>query len=169
MDNSQITIRPIYDWDLVQLNQIRTREDVCMNILALPTETLKETKDYFFDNPHFIHTFVAVNQNKKEKDVIGYVRLLQYQEVRLHHRGKISIAIDPTYHQCGVGTKLLAKIIDYAKKWMRLEKLELTVLENNEKAIGLYKKFGFEIEGVFKKDTLVDGNYENVVFMSLML
>jgi len=42
----------------------------------------------------------------------------------------------------------------------------LNVLETKDKAIHLYKKLGFEIEGVLKKDKrLSDGNYYNIIVM----
>jgi len=50
-----------------------------------------------------------------------------------------------------------------------LKKLELTVLVKNTKAINLYKSKGFEIEGTLKADTVVNGQYEDVYFMSKFL
>lgn len=48
----------------------------------------------------------------------------------------------------------------------RYKKITLNVLESNERAITLYKKHGFEIEGVLKKDKLLsDGDYYNTVMM----
>jgi len=42
----------------------------------------------------------------------------------------------------------------------------LSVLETNDKAIKLYEKYGFETEGILKKDKrLSDGNYYNTVLM----
>ena len=40
------------------------------------------------------------------------------------------------------------------------------MLETNEKAIMLYKKYGFVEEGLLRKDKLLsDGNYYNTVMM----
>jgi ribosomal protein S18 acetylase RimI-like enzyme len=40
------------------------------------------------------------------------------------------------------------------------------VLETNDKAIRLYQNYGFEVEGVLKKDKLLsDGNYYNTIVM----
>ncbi len=40
------------------------------------------------------------------------------------------------------------------------------VLETNDKAIELYKRFGFEIEGILKNDKfLADGKYYNTIIM----
>ncbi|GEM_PF-6958597 len=43
----------------------------------------------------------------------------------------------------------------------------LNVLETNDKAIMLYQKYGFEVEGILKKDKLLsDGNYYHTIIMS---
>jgi RimJ/RimL family protein N-acetyltransferase len=49
-----------------------------------------------------------------------------------------------------------------------LRKLELTVLETNKHGIELYKKMGFKVEGISKEDTVVNGRYEDVVFMGMI-
>ena len=44
--------------------------------------------------------------------------------------------------------------------------MNLSVLETNEKAIKLYEKLGFEVEGVLKKDkVLSNGRYYNTILM----
>jgi RimJ/RimL family protein N-acetyltransferase len=42
------------------------------------------------------------------------------------------------------------------------------VRENNANAIALYKKVGFEIEGVQRNAIFVDGTYENLILMAVM-
>lgn len=60
------------------------------------------------------------------------------------------LAIHPDYRQQGFGTLLLLCLFEDAiarnLSWATLE-----VNENNEKAINLYKKFGFEVAGKRKK------------------
>ena len=44
--------------------------------------------------------------------------------------------------------------------------MNLSVLETNEKAIKLYKKLGFEVEGVVKNDkVLSDERFYNTILM----
>lgn len=44
--------------------------------------------------------------------------------------------------------------------------MTLNVLETNDKAIKLYEKLGFEIEGILKNDKrLADGKYYNTIIM----
>ena len=49
----------------------------------------------------------------------------------------------------GIGTALLTHLLDVAKE-RGLKKVHLTVRADNQRAIGLYKKFGFKGEGTFQ-------------------
>jgi putative acetyltransferase len=97
--------------------------------------------------------------------VIGIVNLTLFQGSR-SHVGKISIAVRDDYQNQGIGSQLLEAIIDVAEKWLNLQRLELGVYCNNNPAIALYKKYGFEIEGTLKKSDFRDGVYIDAYFMA---
>lgn len=60
---------------------------------------------------------------------------------------------------------LLENILMWADT-VGIEKITLTVVETNTKAIQLYKRFGFVEEGLLIKDRIhKDGNYHNTVIM----
>lgn len=42
-------------------------------------------------------------------------------------------------------------------------------MENNEAGIALYKKMGFDIEGIKRNSLYVDGQYINEYYMSKLL
>lgn len=54
------------------------------------------------------------------------------------------------YWNKGVGSEAMEFILDYGFSKLKLHKICLDVHARNENAIKLYKKFGFEQEGVFK-------------------
>jgi putative acetyltransferase len=66
----------------------------------------------------------------------------------------------------GVGSALLKAMIDYADSWTTFLRIELTVYADNAKAIALYKKFGFEQEGVLRNYSLRNGRFEDVLTMA---
>jgi putative acetyltransferase len=57
----------------------------------------------------------------------------------------------------GVGSALLQALCDYADRWIGLLRLELDVYVDNERAIALYRRFGFEIEGRHRGYAMRDG------------
>lgn len=64
-----------------------------------------------------------------------------------------------------MGKSLLQQCIQWADE-NEVKKISLQVLETNEKAIQLYQKLGFELEGILKNDKrLSDGKYYNTVVM----
>ena len=66
----------------------------------------------------------------------------------------------------GVGSALMAALCDYADRWAGVLRLELLVYTDNERAIGLYRKFGFELEGTMRAHALRDGAYVDSLAMA---
>ena len=65
----------------------------------------------------------------------------------------------------GIGKNLLKEFIHWADS-NGIKKITLHALETNDKAIRLYQNYGFEVEGILKKDKfLSDGNYYNTIVM----
>ena len=58
----------------------------------------------------------------------------------------------------GIGHNLFTKLETW-RETTSLTRLELTVLTNNERAINLYKKHGFEIEGIKKNSMKINDVY----------
>jgi RimJ/RimL family protein N-acetyltransferase len=64
-------------------------------------------------------------------------------------------------------------MITSAIEWARRNdfiRIQLEVLKSNERAISLYRKLGFELEGVKRKAVRRDdGSFEDVFVMALLL
>jgi L-phenylalanine/L-methionine N-acetyltransferase len=76
----------------------------------------------------------------------------------------ISVAADA--QRRGVGSALLAGLLDYADNWAQVLRVELAVFVDNEAAMALYRKFGFETEGRLRGYALRNGVYEDVFTMA---
>lgn len=109
--------------------------------------------------PHF----VALDNNK----VIGWCDISSFDRPVLKHSGTLGIGILKLYRGQGLGEKLITTTIAAAKK-AGLTRVDLTVRETNTNAIALYKKVGFEIEGVLRNATYVDGVYTNHIAMAIL-
>ena len=66
----------------------------------------------------------------------------------------------------GIGTALLAAIIDAADRWHAIRRLELTVYFDNLAAIRLYRRHGFESEGTLRDYAFKAGRYVDAMAMA---
>ena len=85
---------------------------------------------------------------------------------RRRHAAGIGMAVARHAQGQGVGSALMAAIVDWADRWAQLLRLELTVFTDNAPAIALYRKFGFEIEGTHRAYAMRDGAYADVLAMA---
>ena len=68
----------------------------------------------------------------------------------------------------GIGKELFSALEIWAKE-KKLRRLELTVMAHNERAVSLYKKAGFEIEGIKKDSLFVNGKFVDEYYMGKIL
>jgi RimJ/RimL family protein N-acetyltransferase len=68
----------------------------------------------------------------------------------------------------GIGTKLFEQLEEWARH-QQIHRIELTVMVHNESAVALYKKMGFEIEGLKKHSLLVREEYVDEFYMAKLL
>jgi len=92
---------------------------------------------------------------------VGNCALNEFGRFRFRHRVSLGIALYQKFTGMGIGKVMLEIAIGLAKE-MGYEQLELEVVTDNERAIALYKKMGFEICGTtpnamkYKDDTYAD-------------
>lgn len=100
--------------------------------------------------------------------VVGWCDVIPAKDRPIHaHTGVLGIGILPEHRGKGVGRALMTATIAKARA-KGLTRIELTVREKNTNAIALYKKLGFESEGLKKNAVRIDGVYENIVLMALL-
>lgn len=97
--------------------------------------------------------------------LVGFSRCQGSALIRLAHKVEFGVGVLKEYWGYGIGKNLLGQSVLWADA-NGVRKMTLSVLETNQKAIRLYRKFGFEIEGVLKKDKLLsDGKYYDTIVM----
>ncbi|MCI8326983.1 MAG: GNAT family N-acetyltransferase [Lachnospiraceae bacterium] len=108
----------------------------------------------------------AVINNK----IIGNSSLYCYcDKKKMRHRSCIGVAIEKEYQGKGLGDLLVRETILMAKQ-IGFSQIELGVFSDNEKALNLYKKYGFERWGCTRQAFLLkDGTFRDEIVMGLMI
>ena len=89
--------------------------------------------------------------------------------MKLKHRANFGVMVRKKYWNLGIGNLLITRMLQIAKD-TGYEQVELGVFENNENAIRIYKKIGFEEWGrVRRAFKLKNGNYYDEIIMGIML
>ena len=68
----------------------------------------------------------------------------------------------------GVGSNMEFLALEYAFNTLKLHKLSCEVLAFNENVIKLHKKFGFEVEGIFRKHHKLEDKFVDVYRLGML-
>jgi RimJ/RimL family protein N-acetyltransferase len=161
------TIRSAAETDAEQLSKIRVQIDG-------ETENMdREAGEGFIDKIGFQEIIKTDSEEVKNlflvtevhNRIVGFSRCEGSNLKRLSHKVEFGVCILKEFWGYRMGKILLQQSIHWADE-NEVKKISLQVLETNEKAIQLYKKLDFEVEGVLKNDKrLSDGKYYNTVVM----
>ncbi len=80
--------------------------------------------------------------------------------------GDIGMMVRDDWQGKGVGSALMAAMVELADNWLNLVRIELTVYTDNAAAVGLYQKYGFAIEGTLRRYAFRDGAYVDAYTMA---
>ncbi|WP_029687192.1 spermidine N1-acetyltransferase [Tatumella saanichensis] len=158
-----IKLRPLEREDLHFVHQLDNNASVMRYWFEEPYEAFVELSDLY--NKH-IHDqterrFVVEHQGQNA----GLVELVEINHV--HRRAEFQIIIDPAHQGKGLASQAAKLAMEYGFSVLNLYKLYLIVDEENEKAIHIYSKLGFEIEGVLKHEFFINGEYRNTIRMCI--
>ncbi|WP_307975769.1 GNAT family N-acetyltransferase [uncultured Streptococcus sp.] len=107
---------------------------------------------------------------KLGQEVIGVLNVDAQWQDSSRHIGDVFIAVRKSYWDHGLGQTLLDEAIYWAEQTEIIRRLELSVQKRNERAIHIYEKFGFEIEGVQKRGARTkDGEFLDVYRMGKLI
>lgn len=85
---------------------------------------------------------------------------------RRRHAAAVGMGVHDDWQGKGLGTALMRACVEMADNWLNLMRLELEVYTDNEPAIRLYERFGFEREGTLRQYAFRDGRYVDSYLMA---
>lgn len=101
-------------------------------------------------------------------ELIGIAGFVRGDRTKTRHRGElVAMYVNPGFHGQKVGENLLRALIKAAFNLGGVESVELTVVADNDSAVRLYERIGFETFGVQKNYFKSGEKYWNQRFMQL--
>ncbi len=152
--------------------QIRNAQPNDASILAAAEKAIAAIPGFLVSKPEEIHSqnfhkriaelnsipngkYIVAEQNG---DLVGHAMLDPMGLKAIEHVVRLTIAVHPGYEEKGIGEQLLTHLIDWAKSNPAVKKIELNVRSCNTRAIRLYQKLGFNIEGRIRNRVRISDN-----------
>ena len=156
-----------------------THEDA-VQLVELHKQLDKETKYMLFEpderdineiqQSKIIMSFLESNNSnifiaEINKKIVGHLTIIGGHTKKINHRAHIVIGILKDFTSKGIGFELFNAMENWRLK-TDINRLELTVMTNNEIGIKLYKKIGFEVEGIKRNSIMMDNEYIDEYYMA---
>ncbi|MFC0227738.1 GNAT family N-acetyltransferase [Serratia aquatilis] len=149
----EIVVRHVERKDAEALHQLFSHPAVYRDTLQLPLPSKEMWQQRVSEIKPGTYCLVACI----DELVVGQLTVELNQRLRRRHVATFGIIVDACYHGKGVGSELMKAMIDICDNWAAIERIELTVFTDNQSAIALYRKFGFEIEGINRRFAVREG------------
>ncbi len=165
-DRPPFTLRRAMPADAALLARQMAEPEVFGNLMQLPfpTEGLwRQRLERMAAAPESAELMLLA---ERDGTLLGSLGLHPAERVRRRHVATLGISVGTAHQGQGVGSALMQAACDFADRWAHLVRVELTVFVDNERAIALYRRFGFREEGRHVAYALRDGRYVDVLAMA---
>lgn len=157
---------------ILSVNELNNFRSIRLSALAKAPEMFGSTYSIeavkplsFFENCLSSSTIFGVYYKDK---IIGLAALTREVATKLSHKAYLSsVFVEPEFQGLGIANKLLATVIEHSKEYV--EQILLIVADDNQPAIKLYQKFGFQTYGVESKALKNNAEYIDELLMKLFL
>lgn len=154
-------IRPVKLSDAEKIALIRRQDGVREAVLALSSDRISATADFLNSLRERDRAFVA----EENGEAAAFGVMMTNRDPYRSHCASIAVMVDADFQERGVGRELMKRIVECADDELGLHRLELLVLTDNERAIRLYKSFGFTIEATRKNAAVSHGRFADEYLM----
>jgi len=155
---SHVVIRAVRPDDNAALSDIRHQPQVMRFTPSMPSERSRDFYAAWGPNDH-------VMVGEVDGRVVGF-GLISIRDGKRRHSAWLGIAVHDEFHGRGVGRALMTSLLELADRWIGLVRVDLEASAENERAIAMYRQFGFVEEGRQKQAYFTDGAYTDAVLMA---
>ena len=163
-------IRKIESYDIekrmIFMERIATESDDLSFSAGEIISTFEREKELVKNCIDSSNHYCIVTEYKDE--IIGSLYFISGGRARNKHVGEFSVYVLKRYWGEGIATEMISSLLLWAKQNDKT-KINLKVKEDNFRAIKLYEKIGFEVEGNQKREFLINGRYYGALLMGKII
>ncbi|MFH0862490.1 MAG: GNAT family protein [Candidatus Altiarchaeota archaeon] len=161
----KVAFRKVGVGDLKALNRIVNDSRVALHLMVTPPVSMKSTRLLYGQILRERGFWDAVLVDGM---IAGSATLRRMPEEKNAHAADFGIALAEEYWGMGIG----GITIDYMIRRARaagIKRVQLTVASDNCRALALYRRHGFKMEGNLRRAYKVGGKYRDAILMARLL
>lgn len=161
----RIYLRPIRREDIIYLNQWKNDEETYMYLAGgfMPTSIDQQEKwlDSLIDTSGNNKRFIICEKNDLSIGLVGL-----YNINWIHRTCEIGIFIgNKEARGKGYGKEACILIERFAREYVNLRKIKLSVVSDNIMALNMWRSLGYKKIGEYAKERFIKGSYRNLTLM----
>lgn len=163
---SEISVRPLAIKDFVQF--INLRDEIEREAMFMPTDRAGRREIILYSilklfwHRNRITNMVAVN----DEGIVGFATVIFGRFRKFKGNAYIAnVSVKSSHRGRGIGKDLL-KQVEKLAKLKQARRLELEVFSKNVAALKMYKKLGYEVEGIKRRAVESYDEFDDIVFMA---
>jgi RimJ/RimL family protein N-acetyltransferase len=156
-----VSIRPVGNEHLDQLSDWLNEDEVRNTYIGFFPKNKDRLNDYLMSNQS--RHYFSICQDNNFVGIIG-AENVDRENLKLEMKKFVRSA----YSGMGIGKKATFLFLYYVFQLLNFNKVYIYTLDTNLRNINLNAKFGFELTGIHFQDVRIDGNFYDVLKMSLI-
>ncbi len=167
LTGEKIYLRPLKEGDEVVAARAENHPDPRAHLyIATPTSVEKQKEKLLkLDKDH--HAIILTICTIDPDQAIGITEFVRIDWIGRMATFYITIADKANWNR-GYGREATKLMVDYAFNTLNLNRIQLHVSVENERAVKVYREIGFKIEGTLREAMYFDGCYHDFFLMALL-
>lgn len=163
----RIDLRPVQAVDLTLLRQWEREPDIArlMTTTAAVIDS-RESAEQEYDRLLRTPRVKLLAMQTKESTVVGFMRLNDLDFIA--RKATVRLFVAPAIQGQGYGTEALQLLSRFCFRELGLHRLGLVVRADNARAIALYQRLGYAIEGRERDAVWGEGKWIDFIHMGLL-
>ena len=165
-ESDRIIIRIIEQDDLEQARHLHNNWETLKWLTDVTHVSQAEQENWF--------TSLKVSQKNRRYSIIEktnnrLIGIFRMDSLDLQNRNvEIGLDILPESRRLGYATETYNILLDYIFEDLGIIRVSLVSIESNLSALALYRKLGFQEEGIMRRAIFRNGTFYNTIMMSLL-